>query len=104
MLVGNAQALTTARSAVGGVAHGDTAQGGQPAWRSSQPIRLHTDANRGGGVVLVVMNSDCVLGHGSDADRAVLTAHTAFDPRPMEWRRPDPGVHTTRSERRAPME
>eukprot|EP00955_Chlamydomonas_euryale_P107600 365783-Chlamydomonas_euryale.AAC.11 len=98
MLVGNAQALTTARNAVGGVAHGDTAQGGEPAWRSSQPIRLHTDANQGR-LVPVGMNSDCVLGHGSNADRAILTANTAFDRRPMEWLRPDPGVHTTQSER-----
>eukprot|EP00955_Chlamydomonas_euryale_P083355 363843-Chlamydomonas_euryale.AAC.2 len=72
-----------ARNAVRGFAHGDTAQGGEPAWHP------------------VGMNSDCVWGRPT---RAVLTAHTAFDPRPMEWLRPDPGVHTTRSERPAPME
>eukprot|EP00955_Chlamydomonas_euryale_P034177 349707-Chlamydomonas_euryale.AAC.6 len=83
MRVDNAQALTT-HNAIGGVPHGGTAQGGEPAWRSSQPIPLHIVANHGGGSVPVGMNSDCVLGHGSNADRTVLAAHTAFDPCPTE--------------------
>eukprot|EP00955_Chlamydomonas_euryale_P028149 296604-Chlamydomonas_euryale.AAC.1 len=41
--------------------------------------------------------------YGLAVDGMVLTPHTAFNPRPMELRRPDPGAHTTRSEGEAPI-
>eukprot|EP00955_Chlamydomonas_euryale_P080407 363419-Chlamydomonas_euryale.AAC.18 len=58
-----------------------------PGWLPTrrQP-GIQSESARGqpkGGPVWVGMNFHCVLRHGLDGDRVVLTTHTAHNPRPM---------------------